>query len=64
MQIWISIVEHESGMRDVEILDSEPTDSFLDGLFELHSRGEISGFEIRMGFLNGGDSRIEYQSNG
>lgn len=62
--IYISIVANANGTTDVELLDAEPTESFRDGLWESLAEGRIQYFEIRAGYINGGDSSVEYQSNG
>lgn len=59
-EIWAIRVHNASGIIDEEFLDGEPKDSLIEGLQECILRGEIISFEIRMGYLNGGDSRIEY----
>lgn len=60
MTIYISIVVNADGQIDCEVLDSEPTESFRDGLYALLDNGDIENFEIREGNLNGGDSVILY----
>jgi hypothetical protein len=62
--VWISIVSRNDGEMDVEVLDSQPTESFIDGLTEVFLAGEINGFQIREGNINGGDSIVIFQSNG
>lgn len=64
MQIWSSRVINSNGIIDQEFLSEEPTDSFIEELQDAFLQGRIKGFEIRMGYLNGGDSRIEFQHNG
>jgi hypothetical protein len=48
----------------MEFLDSEPTESFYQGLWESLNAGDIQFFCIREGNINGGDSVIIYQSAG
>lgn len=62
--IWISIVCNSNDTTDIELLEGEPKESFLEGLWESLAEGRIQYFEIRTAYINGGDSRIEYQSNG
>jgi hypothetical protein len=62
--IWISYVVNANGTTDCELLSSEPKESFIDGLDESFREGRIQSWEIRAGFINGGDSRIEYASHG
>jgi len=62
--IWISVVKNANGITDIELLDSEPTDDFRDGLWKSLENGDIEYWEIRAGFVNGGDSSIEYASEG
>ena len=62
--IYISIVANSDDTTDVELLDEEPTEEFREGLWEALAEGRIQYFQIRAGFVNGGDSSIEYASNG
>lgn len=62
--IWISIIRNSDGSTDCELLDSEPTESFRDGLWDAIRDGLVEYWEIRAGYLNGGDSSIEYASEG
>jgi hypothetical protein len=64
MEIWASIVVNSDGKTDCEFLDSEPTESFRDDLWDGIKEGTILRWEIRMGYLNGGDSLVEYSSEG
>lgn len=62
MKIYASIVAHSDGI-DCEFLTECPTDSFVNGLNESLFQGNIFGFEIREGNVNGGDS-ITVEKNG
>lgn len=62
--IWVSIVANSNGTTDCELLSTEPTEEFRNGLWDSIAKGTVEYFEIRSGYLNGGDSRIEYASNG
>lgn len=62
MKIWASRVINSNGTEDMEFLDSEPTDSFIDGLFDAYRDGRIQGFIIREGNVNGGDSVVTFSS--
>ena len=42
------------GIQDIELLDEKPTQDFIDGYLELGVK-----YEIRSGYINGGDSRNE-----
>lgn len=64
MQIWISIVVNADGQIDAELLDSEPTESFREGLDSFYENGDIVHWEIRLGSVNGGDSSVEYGTSG
>lgn len=62
--VTIAIVDNANGVRDVEVVLGEVSESFVDGLFDGYRDGRISGFEIREGHINGGDSVITYTHNG
>lgn len=64
MEIWACRIVNSDGTEDMEFLDSEPTESFRDGLWNGIQEGRIQFWSIRMGYLNGGDSRIEFCSHG
>lgn len=62
--LWICIVISADGSIDAEILDSEPSELMRGELEALFQNGDVSHWEIRSAYLNGGDSRTEWQSNG
>lgn len=62
MTIFCSRVINSDGSEDMEFLDRMPTQSFHDGLQECIANGDIQGYVIREGNLNGGDSIIIYSS--
>jgi hypothetical protein len=66
MKIYCCMICYSDGTIDMEFLDSEPTESFRDGLDSslFLAEGDIEYWEIREGNLNGGDSLVIYQSNG
>lgn len=54
-QVWICIAFNAAGgIEDVELLDEPPAPSFFEGYEELGIR-----YQIRCGFVNGGDSSLE-----
>lgn len=60
-EVWVSIVEFD-GRLDVELLDSEPTEGFRDGVrAAAHAEREILSHSIRVGNVNGGDSVETYR---
>jgi hypothetical protein len=64
MKIYCSRVVNSDGTEDMEFLDSEPTESFIEGLWECIGHGTVQFFCIREGNVNGGDSIILYSSIG
>lgn len=64
MMIWACRVINSDGTEDMEFLDEEPADSFIDGLWDAINEGRVQAFFIRAGNVNGGDSILEYGSIG
>lgn len=58
----ILIIDYPDANRDCEVIVGEFAESVRDHLWELTAKGEIEYWEIRSGYLNGGDSRIEFSS--
>ena len=55
--MYASIITYRDGSVDCEFLDSEPTDSFIEGVEQAAAEdGNIARFTIREGNVNGGDS--------
>lgn len=46
---------------DMEIISARPTETLLTGLRNALLEGVLVAYEIRMGYLNGGDSRVEHR---
>ena len=55
MNIFSCMILYHAGDYDLEFLDERPTESFKKSLQE---NPTIAYWEIREGFVNGGDSRI------
>jgi hypothetical protein len=57
-EVSVSIVRNANGVLDCEIIAGCVSDSFIEGLQQSLFEGRITGFEIRVGNVNGGDSDI------
>lgn len=62
--LTILIIDYPAGNRDCEIIEGEFTEEVRDSLDALFTAGTISNWEMREGYVNGGDSRVEWGTTG
>lgn len=62
--LTILIIDFPDGNRDCEVITGEFTEEVRDSLNAKFDAGEISNWQMRSGFVNGGDSRVDWGTHG